>query len=59
MISFSKKNKFKETIIIFKENNTLRKIFSDYQEKLEYTKIVSYDETIKSMQEIIAILENE
>ena len=36
----------------------LNKRYILYQEKLEYTKAVSYEKTIKAIKEIIKILEN-
>lgn len=50
---------FKEIIELLKESNALRKVFSDYQQKLEYTKNINYDDTVKSIIEIIEIIENE
>ena len=49
---------FKEIIEIIDSSDTLRKVYIDYQEKLEYTKHVSFDDALKSINEIIAILEN-
>ena len=50
---------FKEIIELLKESNTLRKVFLNYQQKLEYTKNINYDDTIKSIIEIVEIIENE
>ena len=50
---------FKETIELLQESNVLRKVFIDYQEKLEYTKEVSFDDTITAIKDIISILEKE
>lgn len=50
---------FKEIIELLKESNALRKVFSDYQQKLEYTKNINYDDTVKSIIEIIEIIESE
>ena len=52
-------NNFKEIVEILEESNTLKRVFTDYQSKLEYTKEVSFDDTIKSIKEIINILEKE
>lgn len=52
-------NYFKEIIELLKESNVLRKVFFDYQQKLEYTKNINYDDTVKSIIEIIEIIENE
>ena len=52
-------NNFKEIVEILEESNTLKRVFTDYQSKLEYTKKVSFDDTIKSIKEIINILEKE
>ena len=63
--TFNKRNtefnidNFKEIVEILKESNTLKKVFTDYQQKLEYTKVVSFDDTIKAINEIIKILEQE
>ena len=63
--TFNKRNtifnieEFKEIVEIIKESNALRKVFSDYQNKLEYTKQVNFDDTIDSINQIIAILEKE
>lgn len=50
---------FKEVIDFLEDDNNLKKVFSDYQEKLEYTKTIKYEDTIKSIKEIINILESE
>lgn len=50
---------FKEIIELLKGSNTLRKVFLNYQQKLEYTKNINYDDTIKSIIEIVEIIENE
>lgn len=50
---------FKETVEILKDSNTLKKVFTDYQQKLEYTKDVDFEDTIKAINEIIVILESE
>ncbi|MBQ4634089.1 MAG: nucleotidyl transferase AbiEii/AbiGii toxin family protein [Bacilli bacterium] len=52
-------NDFKEIVGLLKESNNLKKVFADYQEKLEYTKSVRYDDTIKALEAIIDILESE
>ena len=52
-------NYIKEIIELLKESNILRKVFFDYQQKLEYTKNINYDDTIKSIIEIVEIMENE
>lgn len=62
--TFNKRNKeynieiFKEVSNILENNENLIKIYSNYQQKLEYTKAVSYNDTIKSIKKIIKILEN-
>ena len=45
--------------IIFKRKYSLKRVFTEYQSKLEYTKEVSFDDTIKSINQIIEILESE
>ncbi len=63
--TFNKRNtefnidNFKEVIGLLEENNTLRRVFTHYQNKLEYTKIVSFDDTISAIKIIIDILEKE
>lgn len=52
-------NNFKEIVEILASSNTLKKVFMNYQKKLEYTKKVSFDNTIKAINEIINILESE
>lgn len=50
---------FKEIVEILEKSNALKKVFTDYQSKLEYTKGVSFDDTIKAIINIIDILESE
>lgn len=63
--TFNKRNtefnidNFKEIVEILKESNVLKRVFTDYQQKLEYTKVVNFDDTIKAINEIIKILEQE
>lgn len=63
--TFNKRNtefnidNFKEIVELLEESNTLKRVFTDYQNKLEYTKYVEFDDTIKAIKEIIDILENE
>ncbi len=63
--TFNKRNtefnidNFKEVIGLLEENNILRRVFNHYQNKLEYTKIVSFDDTISAIKIIIDILEKE
>ena len=63
--TFSKRNtefnidSFKEIVEMLEESNALKRVFTDYQSKLEYTKEVNFDDTIKSINEIIDILETE
>ena len=52
-------DKFKETVEILKDSNILRKVFVEYQSKLEYAKKVNFDDTLKAINEIINILELE
>ncbi len=49
----------KKERIIFKRKYSLKRVFNSYQSKLEYTKEVSFDDTIKAINEIIEILESE
>ncbi len=48
---------FKEVVELLKDSNTLKKVFTDYQSKLEYTKKICFDDTVKAIYEIINILE--
>lgn len=63
--TFNKRNtefnidNFKEIAEILENSNTLKRVFTDYQSKLEYTKDVSFDDTIKSINQIIKIIESE
>ena len=63
--TFNKRNtefnidNFKEIVEIIEENNTLKRVFTDYQDKLEYTKQVNFDDTIKAIKDIVNILESE
>ncbi len=63
--TFNKRNtefnisNFKEIVKLLEESNTLKKVFTDYQSKLEYPKKVSFDSTLRAIKEIINILEKE
>lgn len=63
--TFNKRNtefnidNFKEIVEILEDSNVLKRVFTDYQSKLEYTKEVSFDDTIKAINIIIGILESE
>lgn len=63
--TFNKRNtefnidNFKEILELLKESKILKIVFTDYQNKLEYTKEVSFDDTIKAISKIISILEKE
>lgn len=63
--TFNKRNtefnidNFKEIVEILKDSNTLKKVFTNYQSKLEYAKEVNFDDTINSINEITDILEKE
>ena len=63
--TFNKRNtefnidNFKEIVEIMEDSNALKRVFTDYQSKLEYTKEVSFNDTIKTINEIINILEKE
>jgi hypothetical protein len=48
---------FKEIIGILEDSNAIRKVFADYQSKLEYAKDVTFDDIISSITEIINVLE--
>ena len=56
---YSNIDNFKEIVEIIEENNTLKRVFTDYQDKLEYTKQVNFDDTIKAIKDIVNILESE
>lgn len=63
--TFNKRNaefnidRFKEIVEILETSDTLKKVFINYRDKLEYTKQVEFDDTIKELKEIIHILEDE
>lgn len=63
--TFNKRNtefnidNFREMVEILEDSNALKRVFTNYQSKLEYTKEVSFDDTIKSINQIIEILESE
>ncbi len=63
--TFNKRNtefnidNFREIVEILEDSNVLKRVFTDYQSKLEYTKGVSFDNTIKAINQIIEILESE
>lgn len=63
--TFNKRNtefsidNFKEIVKIIEGSNTLTNVFTDYQNKLVYTKEVSFDDTIRAINLIIDILESE
>lgn len=63
--TFNKRNtgfnidNFKEIVEILEDSNTLKRVFTDYQSKLDYTKEVSFNDTIKAINKIINILEKE
>lgn len=63
--TFNKRNaefnidRFKEIVEILETSDTLKKVFINYRDKLEYTKQVEFDDTIKEIKEIIHILEDE
>ena len=50
-------NKFKEIIELLKESNSIKQVYSNYQNKLEYTKNVSFEDTIDAIIKIVNILE--
>ena len=63
--TFNKRNtefnidNFKEIVEILEDSNALKRVFTDYQSKLEYTKEVSFYDTINAINEIINILKTE
>lgn len=52
-------NSFREIVEILEDSNALKRVFRDYQEKLVYTKKVSFNDTIDAIKEIVDILESE
>ncbi len=50
---------FKEIVEMLEDSKTLRKVFLDYQSKLEYARKVNFDDTIEAIKEIINIFETE
>lgn len=63
--TFNKRNtefnidNFKEVIGLLEDNDAIRRVFIFYQQKLEYTKNVSFEDTIDAIKKIINILEKE
>lgn len=63
--TFNKRNtefdidNFKEITELLSDSNTLKRVFTDYQQKLEYTKQVNFEDTIKAIKDIVNILEQE
>ena len=63
--TFNKRNtefnidNFKEIVEILENSNAVKGVFTNYQIKLEYTKKVSFDDTIKAINKIIDILDTE
>lgn len=51
-------NRFKEIIELLEDSTILKNIYIEYQRKLEYTKQVKFEQTIKSLKEIANILED-
>ncbi|MGN1312334.1 MAG: hypothetical protein ACI4U4_04945 [Bacilli bacterium] len=41
------------------DNNSLKRVFMYYQEKLEYTKKIGFEDTINTIKDIVYILEQE
>ncbi len=52
-------NNFNKIVIMLEESNKLKNVYTAYQEKLEYTKEVSFEDTINAIKKLITILENE
>lgn len=50
-------NKFKEIIELLKGSNSLKQVYFNHQNKLEYTKNVSFEDTIDAIIKIVNILE--
>ena len=50
---------FKEIVEMLEDSKTIRKVFLDYQSKLEYARKVNFDDTIEAIKEIINIFETE
>ena len=63
--TFNKRNtqfnieEFKDIIEMISESSTLRRVYADYQEKLDYTKNVSFDNTINALENVVDTLEGE
>mgnify|MGYP004457441921 FL=1 len=63
--TFNKRNtefnidNFKEIVEILENSNAVKGVFTNYQSKLEYTKKVSFDDTIKAINKLIDILDTE
>lgn len=54
-----KMDNLRETVEMLENSNILKRVFADYQSRLEYTKEVSFDDTIKAINIIMDILESE
>ena len=63
--TFNKRNtnfdidNFKEIVELLSDSSNLKRVFTDYQDKLEYTKQVKFDDTINALKDIVNILESE
>ncbi len=63
--TFNKRNtefdidNLKEIIELLSNSKVLKRVFTDYQEKLEYTKQVKFENTIHAINDIVDILEHE
>lgn len=52
-------NNLKEIIELLSDSDTLKRVFTDYQEKLLYAKKVVFEDTINAIKDIVAIIEEE
>ena len=50
---------FREIIELITDDNDLKKLFQNYKNKFDYIQNVTYEDTIKSINQLIDILENE
>lgn len=50
-------NYFKETIHLIKESDLIKKVYENYQKKLNYTKNIQFEDTLLAIEKIVTILE--
>lgn len=50
---------FKEIISLIEDDAELKRMFQNYKNKFDYTKNISYEQTIEAIKKLINILENQ